>query len=101
LSAGNVTGHIYKPGGTEAAEGAIVFAEAYSGGSAVSGVTAEGQVENDGSFGLQLDTAYSWKLKVFYVNRPGETQLASITTPIDVVFTNGSAVIDRTLVVKP
>jgi hypothetical protein len=38
----------------------------------VDGVTFETTVAANGSYGMQLDSAYTWKIKVFYVNAPGE-----------------------------
>lgn len=90
LSAGNVVGRIVRPNGTSPVEGAIVFAEAYNSvsGSVITGKTLEAVTNANGDWGLQLDTSYTWKLKVFYVNLPTDVpQLASVTTPIVVTQT--------------
>jgi hypothetical protein len=102
LSAGNVTGRIYKNDAATGAEGAIVFAEAFDGnGNAISGKTVEGLVDEQGAYGVQLDPNFTWKIKVFYVNKPGETQLASLTTAQTVNFVAGSAIFSVNLEVKP
>lgn len=84
LSAGNLQGRVFRPGGTVGLAGAIVFAEAINpaDNTLVSGVTAEAVTDSTGSYGLQLSTQYNWSIKVFYVNPPGTTvPLASKTTP--------------------
>lgn len=90
LSAGNVVGRVVRPNGTSPVEGAIVFAEAYNSvsGIVISGKTLEAVTNANGDWGLQLDTSYTWKLKIFYVNLPTDVpQLASVTTPIVVTRT--------------
>lgn len=85
LSAGNVVGRVVRPNGTSPVEGAIVFAEAHNAitDQVITGLTREVVTNANGDWGLQLDTAYTWKLKVFYVNLPTDVpQLASVTTPI-------------------
>jgi hypothetical protein len=86
LSSGNVYGTVRLGNGTgPAAVGAIVFAEAYSAGSAVAGVTRESIVDANGEYGLQLDSGYDWKIKVFYVNpSPSGTQYSSLLTTTDI-----------------
>jgi hypothetical protein len=64
LSPGNLSGTVTKAG-------AIVFAQAYSGSTIVDGKTEQAVTKVDGRYGLQLDPAYNWKLKVFYVNPDG------------------------------
>jgi hypothetical protein len=90
LSAGNVVGRVVRPNGTSPVEGAIVFAEAYNSisGSVITGKTLEAVTNANGDWGIQLDTSYTWKLKIFYVNLPTDVpQLASVTTPIVVTRT--------------
>jgi hypothetical protein len=70
--------------------GAIVFAEAFTvdTGIAVSGVTREAVTDSLGKYGLDLDPAYDWKIRVFHVNAPGEiTPLASFLAPVSVLGT--------------
>ncbi len=99
LSAGNVQGFVKKSDNTTAAAGAIVFAQAYSGSTLVDGVTFETTVAANGSYGMQLDSAYTWKLKVFYVNAPGEvlpqrSKLTEIVLSATVLqgLSNGSSI---------
>lgn len=109
LSAGNVVGRVVRPNGTSPVEGAIVFAEAYdsASGNAISGMTREAVTNANGDWGLQLETSYTWKLKVFYVNLPTDVpQLSSVTTPIVVTRTQltsatGSIDVPVTLSAKP
>ena len=70
LSPGNLSGTVTKADGGAMA-GAIVFAQAYSGSTIVDGKTEQAVTKVDGRYGLQLDPAYNWKLKVFYVNPDG------------------------------
>ena len=84
LSPGNVTGKVYRPGGAVPLAGAIVFAEAYDAetDSAIAGLTAEAVTDKNGDYGLDLDRNYNWKIKVFYVNLPGElSPMSSYLTP--------------------
>jgi hypothetical protein len=86
LSPGNVFGRVTLGSGSGvSAVGAIVFAEAYSAGTAVAGVTRESIVDANGEYGLQLDSGYDWKIKVFYVNpSPSGTQYSSRLTSEDI-----------------
>jgi hypothetical protein len=85
LSAGNYTGSVKLGSSSGAlAAGAIVFAQAreLNTTTLVVGKTQETVVDSEGNFGLQLDTAYDWEVRVFWVNPSGApTQYSSITTP--------------------
>ncbi|MEY4743974.1 MAG: hypothetical protein RIR34_1313, partial [Actinomycetota bacterium] len=82
LSAGNVSGHVYKGNGTTAVQGAIVYAFV-DGDSSVTPVQA--RTDADGSFGMQLDTSKSWKYKIFFVNAPDASeQISQIIDPVSV-----------------
>jgi hypothetical protein len=84
LSAGNFTGIVTLQGGGPAV-GAIVFARSTTGD-----FTQETVVEPDGSYGLQLDPALDWEVKVFYVNPVGaQTRHSSMTTPVPVAKVGG------------
>lgn len=93
LDAGNLQGHVYRTGTTTGVFGAIVLAE----GTKTVGQNTLTQSEtvttdSTGRYGLQLDTSYTWTIKVFYVNIPGATpQLSSITTGQAVTPGNGSS----------
>lgn len=83
LSGGNLAGRIFKPGSIVGVSGAIVFAEAFDGNGDATGETAEAVTNAAGSYALQLDSSYEWKIKVFYVNPPAIiTPLASYLTPV-------------------
>ena len=85
LGAGNVIGVVTKAGTLEAAAGAIVYAQAYSGGVLVSGKVEQSITKSDGRYGLQLDSAYDWKIKVFFVNpENAATNYNSILTEVTV-----------------
>ena len=77
--------------GGPAAAGAIVFAEAYQSSNsslAVPGMTRESIVDANGDYGLQLDSGFTWKIKVFYVNpSPEGAQYLSLTTPYEILHT--------------
>lgn len=87
LSAGNLQGRVFMPGGSVGLEGAIVFAEALDpvNNTLVAGKTAEAVTNSTGAYGLQLSPEYNWSIKVFYVNPPGiATPLASRLTGLTV-----------------
>jgi hypothetical protein len=85
LSAGNLTGSVTKAGTSDAIAGAIVYAQAYLGGTIQDGKTEQSVSRSDGRYGLQLDPTYNWKIKVFYVNPDGATTLYdSFTTGWDI-----------------
>jgi hypothetical protein len=93
LSLGNVYGKVRLGNETgPSAVGAIVFAEAFesnNSNNAIAGLTRESIVDANGDYGLQLDPAYTWKLKVFYVNpSPNGTQYSSLTTPFEILAVN-------------
>jgi hypothetical protein len=73
LSLGNVTGTVVAPDHTTPVAGAIVVATAVDGShSAIAGVpTQQFTTGADGKYGFQLDRAYSWDLKVYFVPVPG------------------------------
>lgn len=90
LSPGNLAGQVFRPGGAVGLNGAIVFAEAFAvdTGIAVFGVIREAVTDSLGRYGLDLDPAYDWKIRVFHVNAPGEiTPLASFLVPVSVLGT--------------
>ena len=85
LSAGNVSGRIFKPGGSAGVSGAIVFAEAFDGSGVATGETAEAVTNATGNYTLQLDSTFEWRIKVFFVNPPAIiTPLASYLTPYSI-----------------
>lgn len=90
LSPGNVFGkvNLFDAG---RAVGAIVFAEAYessNSNAAIPGLTREAIVDENGDYGLQLETGFTWKLKVFYVNPSTDgTQYSSLTSPYEILHT--------------
>ena len=73
LSAGNLSGYVYKFGTTEAIAGAIVYAQAYIGATLQEGKSEQAVSKADGRYGMQLDPAFDWKIKVFFVNPDGAT----------------------------
>jgi hypothetical protein len=101
LSAGNFTGSVrLGSGGGDPANGAIVFAQARILGTEtlVAEITQETVVDSEGNYGLQLDPAYDWEVRVFYVNPPGApTQYSSISTP-EAVARNGNVFTGRSFV---
>ena len=76
LGAGNVIGTVTKGSTNVGLAGAIVFAQAFEAGTSTEkvGVTEQSVTKADGRFGLQLDAAYDWKIKVFFVNPDGATE---------------------------
>lgn len=81
LGAGNFIGTVTKADTQAAASGAIVYAQAYSSGVLVEGKTEQAITKADGRYGLQLDSAFDWKIKVFFVNPEGAaTNYNSILT---------------------
>lgn len=93
LSAGNLTGSVTKAGTSDAIAGAIVYAQAYLGGTIQDGKTEQSVSRSDGRYGLQLDPTYNWKIKVFYVNPDGPgTRYDSLLVEYEVLgSTLGSA----------
>lgn len=74
LGAGNLVGIVTKGTTGQGLAGAIVYAQAYENGTAVAGKSEQASTKIDGRYGLQLDAAYDWKIKVFFVNPDGAVE---------------------------
>lgn len=92
LDAGNVQGYVYRLTSENGLPGAVVYAEAFDKTSHNAlNISETANTDSSGRYGLQLNPAYDWKIKVFYVNLPGDTvQLQSITTGEAVSVVDGA-----------
>ena len=100
LDAGNVQGHVYRPGGVLPVAGAVIYAEGTKNGSP--NITDSVTTDKDGRYGFTLDPTYTWTLKVFYVNLPSDSpQLDGVTTGSAVGAISGTVTKNFTLVAKP
>lgn len=88
LSAGNLGGTVTRGDTSAGVDGVIIYAEAFVAGTATSAnIQLRTSTKQTGQYGMQLDSAYDWKIKVFYVNRDSGTQLSTTLEAITVTST--------------